>query len=1166
MAGTRRPGHSRSSNRAKGTGYDRRAKKDRRLHPRDLSRRLRTSDDLAHGDHACLIHETESDRRAALGPFVRTGVERGEKVLCLTEASTPSCRRELLPSIAVKKGQLAVMGWERVRGRKATFDADAAIRFLRAQAEAARADGYPGLRAVLEMNWAAHERSTRPVLREFETKLGESVIGSACVILCVYRKVDFPAGVLLDALETHPIVVAGGAAHENFYHLSAEERTGPDPQAAKLRRRLDRLRRHGRAEEELAISEDCLKLAQRAAAAGTWDWDMLTDRVAWADEFYDVFGLEPGSVEPSHENWLALVHPDDRQHTSDATQAAIRERQDLDLEYRTVTPSGAVRWINGRGRVYRDRNRRPTRMVGICIDITEKKLVTEELRRSREELARAQRIAQIGTWEDDLTTGRLRGSDEVRHIFGVDRDPATLERFEALIVPEDLEAFRDHVRSIQREGKPFKLDFRIRRPDGSLRWIHDEADVEVGPAGIPLRVFGVLQDVTDRKLAEEALRKSEEKYRLISENIPVAVYSVLPDQDATSLFVSGRIRDLTGFEVGEFTADPTLWNRILHPEDRERVWGKVAEHRARNIPLDVECRIVTRSGAVKWIAAKANPVPDARGRLARIDGFMEDITERKRAEDALQEQARFLQDMIDSIPNPIFYKGSDGRYLGCNRAFEAYAGKAKGRIVGKTDDELFPAELARTRREKDDELLGTGGTQVYETVVPHPDGSTRDVVLNKATFSKPDGSPGGLVGVMIDVTERKEMEARLRHSQRLEAIGKLAAGIAHDFRNQLTVIEGESDMLLARGGIDEESRGRVEEVVRAVARSKLLTGQLLAFGRKESLRPRLIDLNDLVEELVQPLPRVIGEDVSVSTRTCPTPCVTSVDPYQLEQAILNLVINARHAMPGGGHIVMRTASVELDEEAVRRFPDTAPGKYAVVEVTDTGCGMDEQTLQRIFEPFFTTKEVGKGSGLGLSMVYGFVKQSGGTIEVSSQPGKGTTFRLYFPLVRAGGDQPAPASIAEGLPRGSETILVVEDEDAVRQIVVESLRSLGYDVLEACNAEAAMRHVKRARGTIDLLLTDVVMPRISGVELARCVRRVRPGIPVLLISGYAEDELARRGVTERDAELLTKPFSRKDLARKVRQILDGAARAARPAERSRPAGGAKTGSRRGRGRH
>jgi len=409
--------------------------------------------------------------------------------------------------------------------------------------------------------------------------------------------------------------------------------------------------------------------------------------------------------------------------------------------------------------------------------------------------------------------------------------------------------------------------------------------------------------------------------------------------------------------------------------------------------------------------------------------------------------------------------------------------------------------------------------------------ATVDPVLNEA------GEVTGAVHVVSDVTEQKRIEEQLRQAQKMEAVGQLAGGMAHDFRNQLQVIKGFGLMLLRRGQVAEEGREKMEEILAAADRSACLTGQLLAFSRREMLRPEVVDPAELIGDLQKSLPQMIGEDIRLSVALGHEADCVNVDSGQFQQAIINMALNARDAMPTGGELVIGVECVDLDAEFVAAYDGALAGKYVMMSVRDTGVGMAQETRSQVFDPFFTTKEAGKGTGLGLSMVYGYVKQSNGIITCDSEPGKGTTFRLYFPVV----DTPAPkAGIDEeataGIRQGTGTILLVEDEEAVLRLMAHTLEEAGYTVLQSGHPEAALTKLAEHRGPVDVLVTDVVMPEMSGAILAEKVTELRPEIKTLYVSGHVDEELARRGLAAIRESILLKPFSPKQLLDRLAEML------------------------------
>jgi signal transduction histidine kinase/ActR/RegA family two-component response regulator len=434
----------------------------------------------------------------------------------------------------------------------------------------------------------------------------------------------------------------------------------------------------------------------------------------------------------------------------------------------------------------------------------------------------------------------------------------------------------------------------------------------------------------------------------------------------------------------------------------------------------------------------------------------------------------------------------------------------------------------------------TAGAPVaaYETRGRRKDGSMIDIAVYSAPLRVPGGRPLGVLAVIADRTERNRLEDRLRQSQKMEAVGKLAGGIAHDFNNLLTAITGYTDLLYLRLPGDIGKR-ELNEIRKASDRAASLTRQLLAFSRQQVLQPKVIDVNEVVGNLSGMLGRLIGEDVEFVASLDREVGRVKADPFQLEQVLMNLAVNARDAMPRGGKLTIETANVILDESYTRGHPDVKPGPYVMIAVSDTGIGMDSETRARIFEPFFTTKALGKGTGLGLSTVYGIVKQSQGHMWAYSEPGQGATFKVYLPIHEAGDEPPIVTPQARVVPRGWETILAVEDEESLLNLVAEILKDAGYNVIPANGPKEALRVLVEHREAIHMLLTDVVMPGMSGRLLADQVLRERPGMRVLYMSGYTDNAIVHHGVLDAGTAFLQKPFTPDALIKKVREVLDAA---------------------------
>ncbi|NOT08431.1 MAG: response regulator [Gemmatimonadales bacterium] len=506
---------------------------------------------------------------------------------------------------------------------------------------------------------------------------------------------------------------------------------------------------------------------------------------------------------------------------------------------------------------------------------------------------------------------------------------------------------------------------------------------------------------------------------------------------------------------------------------------------------------------------------------------------------ALLAQERFLGDVIDAVPHLIFVKDASGRFTLVNKAFADVFATTPAEVIGKTDADLHtaPEEVQRYQAE-DLSVIATGEMKAIpaRSVTRVAGNQMRWLDTVKVPVRSANGRETLALGVATDITERHQLAQQLGQAQKMEAVGLLAGGVAHDFNNVLTAIIGHTDMLQL-DTTDQEQQAHLAVIMQAAERARGLTQQLLAFGRRQVLQPRILDLGDLVTNMDKLLRPLLGEDIDFrASPGCPG-CMIEADPGQIEQVIMNLAVNARDAMPRGGKLTIETSCVELDSSYAETHFPVQPGSYAMLAVTDTGTGIDVETRSKMFQPFFTTKDPGKGTGLGLSTVYGIVKQSGGYIWVYSEQGQGTTFKVYLPQVQAGPtevEKPVEVSIT----KGSGTVLVVEDEPTVRQLTRRVLAARGYDVLSASQGREALEVAAAYGGEIDLLLTDVVMPLMGGRELAEHLAVARPTTKVLYLSGYTDDAVVRHGVLESRVHFLQKPFAPETLARKVREVLVG----------------------------
>ena len=666
----------------------------------------------------------------------------------------------------------------------------------------------------------------------------------------------------------------------------------------------------------------------------------------------------------------------------------------------------------------------------------------------------------------------------------------------------------------------------------SLRQIKKGLEVEISQVG---------DDLEDSEQLLAAAEASERRFRNLLKDVDAIVW----EMDAMTFqftFVSQQAEQILGYPVERWLTELDFWRNHIHPEDRERVVALSRQATSEGRDFDMEYRATAQDNRIVWLRDLLRVVRDHDGRVRELRGVMVDITKLKKTEETLDRLRRQNELLLNSAGEGIYGIDLHGNTIFVNPAAARMLGWEPEELIGKAQHPIIHHTKA------DGTTCSEEGCPIYAALT---DGAVRPAADD--LFWRKDGSSFpveyvstptregdkvvGAVVVFKDITERRQLEAQLRQAQKMEAVGRLAGGIAHDFNNLLTIITGYSQLLLDRHTSGEELQEQIGEIKKAGNRAAALTRQLLAFSRKQVLTPRVVDLNIIIANVEKLLCRLIGEDIELKIAQAPELGRVRADPDQIEQVLLNLAINARDAMPHGGKLTIETANATLDASYPRVNRPVEPGQYVLLAVSDTGSGMSEEIKAHVFEPFFTTKEKGKGTGLGLAMVYGIVKQSGGYIWVYSELNRGTTFKIYLPFVEGAAENFETPKLPVGVPKGSETVLLVEDEDAVRSLVRGILESSGYAVIEASRPEEALILSQRHEGSIHLLVTDVVMPEMSGSELAKRLEFVFPDMKVLYVSGYTDEAIVHHGVLEPGTAFLQKPFTPDSLAWKVRQVLD-----------------------------
>lgn len=1015
-------------------------------------------------------------------------------------------------------------------------------------------------------------------------------------------------------------------------------------------------------QEELArTSEARLRTALRAGRMGAWAWDVNANRSFWNDREYELLDLSPGDGPVDTDQFFERVHPDDLGPLKATLRDAIERGTEFRMDFRILRRNGDIRWLTGAGQVTRDATGGATEMYGVNFDITEQKIADEALRSSEERFRAFMDHTPAQVWIDDEdgvnrfanaalarelgrpaadiigrrlvdllpagapvaaylednrqvfasgthsptvvsaprhdgTMGRFlvhkfpitSATDRTRLLGGVAIDVTERERaLEALRASEErfrllVECVKDvgiftldingvietwnaaaerlygytgaeivgRHRSVlftaedvargvpQREldvaaasGKVSEEGWRVRK-DGSVFWANGTMSPLYDDAGRPRGFVKVVRDLTERRRAQEALEETQQRLELAAKSAHIGIWDWNLATD--ELVWDDRMYELYGVSKDGFTGAYDAWRRGVHPDDRARSEAALAAALQGDEGFHAEFRVVWPNGEVRDIEAHGQ-ARRVGGSVTHVVGVNWDITARKKAESALRLRDRAIQAVSQGIlitdptlpDNPIVY---------ASRGFEGITGYTSLSVLGQNCRFLQGKDTDPDAVRAMREAIEAGREFSVEILNYKLDGSPFWNALFITPVRDDDGRLMHFVGVQADVTERKSLERAFQQSQKMESIGRLAGGVGHDFNNLLTIISGYSELLMTELAATDPHRELVAEIQRAGERAAGLTQQLLAFSRKQVIAPVVLDLNDLLAQTHKMLSRLLGEDIVITTVLSPSLPRVKIDPAQIDQVVMNLCVNARDAMPTGGRLTIETSEFVLEPGAHAAYPDLAPGLYAQISVTDTGHGMTEAVMAQIFEPFFTTKEPGKGTGLGLATVFGIVKQNQGRISVYSEVGIGTTFKILFPA-----DHSPTTPAAEGrAPHpllGTETILLVDDEPGIRKIARISLEAQGYHVLEAGSGAEAIRLADGYAGPIHLLITDVVMPALSGRQLSNTLRLRYPTLRILFMSGYTDDTVIRHGIIEHTGHFIQKPFAPLGLAKKVRAVLD-----------------------------
>jgi len=1037
---------------------------------------------------------------------------------------------------------------------------------------------------------------------------------------------------------------------ENKFSLIRDENRSPESIMGEGREITDRKR----AEEALRESNDRLHLALESANSGTWEWNLLTNENVWSDELWKLYGLEPHSCAASYEVWRESIFVEDREKIEKKVQEAVREGKQLNAEWRVVGRDGAVRWLMSRGRPSRDTNGNVVRFNGIVLDITEHKHMEEALRESEEKYRtlvekanEAISIAQDGVF--------IFVNQRMSDLLGVSEVDLKGNPFVDFVWPEDRELVMTNFKKrIAGEVISDSYDFRIVGAGGNLKWIYLSA-AKILWKGKPA-TLNLLTDITERKQAEEAIAKVVQEWQTTFDATNDAMWILDKDQrilraNKTSERIFQRTneeligkhcweivhgtaqpisecpvlraknslhRESMELKIGEnwfeVIVDPILdasnrYDGAVHmvsdiTERRRAVNALAKEHNllhtliealpdrifAKDINrkfilnntahlkalgvhsqeealsktdydfrsqeyadkyfvsdkqvletgepvLGLEERSILSSGEIGWVLSNKIPLRDAQGNIIGLVGNSHDITERKRIEKALQESEIRFRSLYENTTIGLYRTTPDGKILMANPTLVKMLGYTLFQDLAERNLEKDGFEPSYQRKEFLEKIERDGEVNGLESKWIHQDGTTIFVMESARAIRDSHGKTLYYDGTVEDITERKRVEEALRQMQKLEGLGTLAGGIAHDFNNILGIILAYNTSIERSKGDAKKLNLATETITKAVQRGKTLVQQILTFARKTETEFGAVNVNDIVMEIMTMILETFPKVLTYTQNFEKGMPFISADRSQLHQALLNLCVNARDAMPSGGVLTINTHMVS-GISLRTQHPDAAVSSYVCIEVSDTGEGMIEETRKRIFEPFFTTKGIGKGTGLGLAVVFGVVQTHKGFIDVESELGKGTIFRLYLPASQVA--EPMSEKDEETLEEitgGTETLLVVEDEEMLMMSLRMVLIEKGYNILSAGDGLTALKIYQEKKNDIALVLTDLGLPNMTGLEVCQRIKTIKPNEHMILATGFLDPEMKSEFLKAGIQHFLYKPYDLKKVLKVIREVLD-----------------------------
>jgi PAS domain S-box-containing protein len=903
-------------------------------------------------------------------------------------------------------------------------------------------------------------------------------------------------------------------------------------------------------EEALNREHTMLARTEALAHVGSWEWEAEDDKVTWSEELFRIFGLEPMAEAPPFTEHQAFYVPRDRVRLVEAVEECLRNNVPYDLEVRVTRTDGQLRHCVVRGIPEQDADGVVNRLYGSLHDITERKQVEEALRESEEKY----RLLFEHTGESLFVAqnGRIvLHNPRTVELTGYSTDELQSRPFMEFIQEDDREMVTDrHLQRLKGENPPARYAFRIIHKSGHIRWVELNA-VMIHWSGKPATLC-FLTDITEHKKAEESLNKHAKDLeksnffiQTILDNLPIGL-AVNFIEEGTATYINNKFEEIYGWPKEQLKNIEEFFHKVYpDPEYREKLMKQVSEDIKSGDPERMVwegIEITRESGEKRIISAKNIALYQQNLMISTV----QDITDRKRAEKALHHNHEMLK-LTEAMANIGSWEWDvqHDRTYWSEELFRIFGRDlAEGAPPFEEQSDLYVKEDMRRLKDAVEICVKQGTSYEIELRAIRPDDEIRHCISRGQPQYDENGEVSRITGSFQDITERKQAEEerknlqnQLSQAQKIESVGRLAGGVAHDFNNMLGVIIGHTELALLQADENHDLYSNLKEIQTAANRSADITRQLLAFARKQTISPRQLDLNDIVESMLNMLRRLIGEDINLVWHPAAHIWPVKMDPTQIDQILVNLCINARDAISGVGKLTIETGIKSFDEEYCKEHPGFIPGDFVQLSVSDNGCGMDKDTLENLFEPFFTTKEVGKGTGLGLATIYGICKQNSGFINVYSEPGQGSTFKIYLPRLVAEEDIDKAVPEKRAAAGGTETILLVEDEPTILRMTRMMLEKKGYTVLFAATPTEAVDKAKVHSGSIDLLMTDVVMPEMNGRDLAEKIISLYPESRLLFMSGYTADIITNQGVLNDGMAFIQKPFSMADMTEKVRELLD-----------------------------